>query len=205
MTCLQICLMKSEELKKLAERRLKPPKSFWDWCYSQITTYKWSNKKQTIVASDLKLGYCVEKKLTKASRLTFYDKTYFFSIILVTSKRIEIQSYEFTSRVDNGKQSIRYCLTNIERFENDKHIKIGRTYTDQYLPYLIENYYGAGPYTGNRFYPNDWSNRLATISELKYIRFEQLRYWEIERFYKYKFEIEFAQKINAWELARNIM
>ncbi|MGT2829014.1 PcfJ domain-containing protein [Streptococcus hillyeri] len=197
--------MKSEELRKQAERRLKPPKSFWDWCYSQITTYKWSNKKQTIVASDLKLGYCVEKKLTKASRLTFYDKTYFFSIILCTSSRIEIQSYEFNSRVDNGHQSIKYALANIERFENDKHIKIGRSYTDQYFPYLIENFFGGGPYSGNKFYPNNWQDRLKTVSELKYLKFNYIYFWEIERFYKYKFEIEFAQKINAWKLANDIM
>lgn len=197
--------MKSEDLRKQADRRLKPPKSFWDWCYSQITTYKWSNKQQTIVASDMKLGYCIEKKLTKASRLTFYDKTYYFSIILVTAKRIEIQSYEFNSSVDNGRQSVRYTLSNLERFEKGLHVKIGRDYTDHYHPYLIPNFFSGGPYSGNLFYPNDWRQRLVDVSELRYIRFTNLDWWEIERFYKYRFEIEFAQKINAVELARNIM
>ena len=197
--------MKHEQCKREAERRLKPPKDFWDWCYSHIRTYKWSNKSQTIIASDQSLGFCVEKKLTKSSRLTFYDKTYFFSIVLCTAKRIEIQSYEFTSRVDNGHQTVKHALANLERFENDRHIKIGRDYTNRYLPFLIHNFVGGGPYTGNKFYPNNWNSRLKEVSELRYIEFDYLNYWEIERMYKYKFEIEFAQKINAHRLADEIM
>lgn len=197
--------MKHEQCKREAERRLKPPKAFWDWCYSQIRTYKWSNKSQTIIASDQSLGFCVEKKLTKASRLTFYDKDYFFTIILCTSKRIEIQSYMFSSKFESGKQFIKYRLTNLERFENDEHVKIGLAYTGQYFPFLIENFFGGGPYSGNQLYPNDWRDKLQKISELKYIQFDEIRPWEIERFYKYKFEIEFAQKINAHRLADEIM
>ena len=112
----------NEQWKREADRRLKPPADFWSWCYSQITTYKWTNKDKTIIASDLNLGHCIEKRLTKSSRLTFYDKTYFFSIILSTSKRIEIQSYEFRSKLVEGKQFIDCQFTNLERFENDKHV-----------------------------------------------------------------------------------
>ena len=120
--------MKHEQCKREADRRLKPPANFWSWCYSQITTYKWTNKDKTIIASDLDLGHCIEKRLTKSSRLTFYDKTYFFSIILSTSKRIEIQSYEFRSKLVEGKQFIDWHFTNLDRFENDKHVKIGQDY-----------------------------------------------------------------------------
>ncbi len=197
--------MNSKQCKREAERRLKPPKGFWDWCYSQITTYKWSNKYETIVASDMKLGYCVEKRLTKASKLTFFDKSYLFSIVLATAKRIEIQSYVFNSRFDKGKQSIKIRLTNLERFEGGKHIKIGRVHNGQYLPFLIENYYGSGPYTGNKFYPNNWIEQLQKISELKYIKFDRIGYHQIERLYKYRYEIEFAQKIGAKRLADEIM
>lgn len=195
----------NEQCKREADRRLKPPVDFWSWCYSQITTYKWSNKDKTIIASDLDLGYCVEKRLTKSSRLTFYDKTYFFSIILCTSKRIEIQSYEFRSKLVDGKQFIDWCFTNLERFENDKHVKIGRDHTGQYYPYLFSNYFGGGYYTGNKFYPNNWIEKLKKVSELKYLKFGDIAYWEIERLYKYKFEIEFAQKIHAYKLAKEIM
>ncbi|HFU3947055.1 TPA: PcfJ domain-containing protein [Streptococcus suis] len=197
--------MKSEQCKREAERRLKPPKAFWDWCYSQITTYKWFNKHETIVASDMQLGYCIEKRLTKASKLTFFDKAYFFSVVLSTAKRIEIQSYMFSSSFDNGKQSIGIELTNLERFEDGKHIKIGRANNDQYLPFLIENYYGSGPYTGNKFYPNNWIEQLQTASELRYIKFDKIGYHQIERLYKYRYEIEFAQKIGANRLADEIM
>ncbi|HEL2551277.1 PcfJ domain-containing protein [Streptococcus suis] len=197
--------MKPEQCKREAERRLKPSKAFWDWCYSQITTYKWSNKHETIVASDMQLGYCIEKRLTKASKLTFFDKVYFFSIVLATAKRIEIQSYMFSSSFDNGKQAINFEMTNLERFEGGKHIKIGRANNDQYLPFLIENYYGSGPYTGNKFYPNNWNKQLQTISELKYIKFDKIGYHQIERLYKYRYEIEFAQKIGANRLADEIM
>ena len=197
--------MKPEQCKREAERCLKPPKQFWNWCYSQIRTYKWSNKSQTIIASDRPLGFCVEKKLTKLSRLTFYDKTYFFSIVLCTVKRIEIQSYAFYSSFNNGHQTIKYELKNLERFENDKHIKIGQSCTDQFLPFLIGHSMGSGAYTTNQFYPNDWNNKLKKVSELRYIEFDYLNYWEIERMYKYKFEIEFAQKIKAYNLAEEIM
>ncbi|HHG6294020.1 TPA: PcfJ domain-containing protein [Streptococcus suis] len=197
--------MKQEQCKREAEQRLKPPKAFWDWCHSQITTYKWANKHETIVASDMQLGYCIEKRLTKASKLTFFDKAYFFSVVLATTKRIEIQSYMFSSSFDNGKQSIGIELTNLERFEGGKHIKIGRANNDQYLPFLIENYYGSGPYTGNKFYPNNWNKQLKTISELRYIKFDRIGYHQIERLYKYRYEIEFAQKIGANRLADEIM
>lgn len=197
--------MKSAQCKREAKRRLKPPKTFWDWCYSQIRTYKWSNKHETIVASDMKLGYCIEKRLTKASKLTFFDKRYFFSVVLATAKRIEIQSYMFSSSFDNGKQVINFEMTNLERFECGKHIKIGRTNNDQYLPFLIENYYGSGPYTGNKFYPNNWIEQLQTISELRYIKFDRIDHNQIERLYKYRYEIEFAQKIGADRLAKEIM
>lgn len=122
----------NEQCKREADRRLKPPTDFWRWCYSRITTYKWSNKDKTIIASDLDLGHCIEKRLTKSSRLTFYDKTYFFSIILSTSKRIEIQSYEFNSKLVEGKQFINFQLTNLERFENDKHTKIGQDFNGKF-------------------------------------------------------------------------
>jgi len=197
--------MKHEQCKREADRRLKPPSNFWSWCYSQITTYKWTNKDKTIIASDLNLGHCIEKRLTKSSRLTFYDKTYFFSIILSTSKRIEIQSYEFRSKLVEGKQFIDWHFTNLERFENDKHVKIGQDYNGQFYPYLFANFFSGGYYTGNVFYPNNWEKRLQKVSELKYLKFDNIYFWEIERLYKYKFEIEFAQKIHAYRLANEIM
>ncbi|WP_314500970.1 hypothetical protein [uncultured Streptococcus sp.] len=104
----------NEQWKREADRRLKPPADFWSWCYSQITTYKWTNKDKTIIASDLNLGHCIEKRLTKSSRLTFYDKTYFFSIILSTSKRIEIQGIKMIVKFGSYKY--------LETSKNNGHI-----------------------------------------------------------------------------------
>ncbi|EJV07396.1 hypothetical protein HMPREF1333_01397, partial [Enterococcus faecalis ERV37] len=33
------------------QKPLAPPKAFFDWCTSQIPTYEWKNKKETILAS----------------------------------------------------------------------------------------------------------------------------------------------------------
>ncbi|WP_392371911.1 PcfJ domain-containing protein, partial [Streptococcus suis] len=67
------------------------------------------------------------------------------------------------------------------------------------------NYYCSGPYTGNKFYPNNWIEQLQTVSELKYIKFDKIGYHQIKRLYKYRYEIEFAQKIGANRLADEIM
>lgn len=37
------------------ENKLTPPKAFFDWCFSQIHTFKWSNKEKTILSSDRKI------------------------------------------------------------------------------------------------------------------------------------------------------
>ncbi|WP_228113247.1 PcfJ domain-containing protein [Streptococcus mitis] len=104
-----------------------------------------------------------------------------------------------------GKQFIDCQFTNLERFENDKHVKIGQDYNGQFYPHLFANFFSGGYYTGNKFYPNNWVEKLKNVSELKYLKFGNIAYWEIERLYKYKFEIEFAQKIHAYKLANEIM
>lgn len=194
------------EASYYVEQKLKPPKAFFDWCYSQIHTFKWSNKSETILASDRKNCYVVEKRLTKKSRLTFFDKFYTFAIVLVTPKRIEIQSYGFWSSVENGKQDIECSLTNFEQFANNEHVEV----TEQYNRYcfgLTPNFGGgmSGPYTGTRFYPNDWTERIQTISELRYLEFDYLDHYHLEGIYKYRNEIEFLQKINAKVLAKEVM
>lgn len=84
-----------ENLNKEFRNTLKPPKKFFEWCYSHIPNYKWKNKHKTILASNRKNCPLIEKRLTVNSRLDFFDKNYYFAIILVTTKRIEIQTYDF--------------------------------------------------------------------------------------------------------------
>lgn len=186
--------------QKIINGHLKPPQKFFDWCYSQIPTIKWANKSQTI-QSDRTGCRVIEKRLTKSSRLDFYDKFHSFAIILVTSKRIEIQSYGFWSRYINGKQSIRMQLTNFEQMSENRVIQL----TEQhgvYVPGLTPNFSGQGAYSGTVFFENNWEKKIREISELKYLEFPSgLRYYHLPHMYKYRSEIEFLQKINAWRMA----
>lgn len=186
------------------EHKLKPPKAFFDWCSSQIHTFKWENKQKTILASDRKNCYVVEKRLTKRTNLNFFDKFYSFAIILVTSKRIEIQTYCYWSRVVEGKQVIESELTNLERFSDDDHIKVTTQGNDYFFGLTKMTDFG-GPYTGTRFYSNDWIERIKTVSELRYLTFNDDRGIDIAHLYKYRTEIEFLQKIRARKLSQEVM
>lgn len=53
----------SKEIGKL----LTPPKDFFKWCERQIPTYEWSNKEQTIRASERTDCHIIKKRLTKKS------------------------------------------------------------------------------------------------------------------------------------------
>ncbi len=155
------------------KNKLKPPKKMFEWCYSQISTYKRSNKNQTIFASARKNCYVIEKKLTKRTRLTFFDKFYSFAILLVTTKRIEIQAYSFWSSMDNGKQIIKLELSSFEQFANNQRIKVSTMDKENYGFGLLPNYgMMSSPYTGTKFYSNDWENRIKEVSELKYLKLD---------------------------------
>lgn len=92
------------------ENKLQPPRAFFEWCYSSFRTYVWKNKNETIVSSTRKHDWIIEKKLRKNSRLTFYDSSSCFQIILSTSKRIEVQTYKVISEYENGVQCFREQL-----------------------------------------------------------------------------------------------
>ena len=108
-------------------KRLHPPKAFFSWCYKQIPTIVFSNKKKTI-SSNRTGCKIINKKLTRNTKTTFYDCYKCFMIILCTSKRIEIQSYGFYSRYNNGFQNIECELVNFELLENDEHIECSQNY-----------------------------------------------------------------------------
>lgn len=198
--------MKNREPQWYIDNKLKPPKAFFDWCYSQIDTFKWSNKEKTILASDRKNCHVIEKRLTKRSKLTFFHKFYSFGIILVTAKRIELQTYCFWSEVKDGKQEIEMQLANFERLSDDQHIKVTHYGDEKYLHGLVALRDNQGPYTGLTLYPNNWRERIETISELKYLEFPYGKpFDQLSHFYKYRTEIEFLQKINARKLSEEVM
>ncbi|TNY46863.1 hypothetical protein FGC33_03750, partial [Streptococcus pyogenes] len=144
------------------------------------------------------------RRLTKRTRLDFFDKFYSFAIVLVTSKRIEIQSYGFYSRYSNGRQSIEVKLCNVEKLANNHHIKFTEQF-GQYVAGLKPNFIGSGAYSGTKFYPDDWEEKIKSISELKYLQFPiGLAHHNLPHMYKYRTQIEFLQKIDAWKIANDL-
>ncbi|EAE9463016.1 PcfJ domain-containing protein [Listeria monocytogenes] len=194
------------EARNYIDNKLKPPKAFFDWCFSQIPTYKWSNKKETILASNRKNCSVIEQKLRKNSRLTFFGKLNVFGIVLVTSKRIEIQSYAFWNRVVEGKEIIEFDLVNFEQFAEGEHVKVASSDGKMWFG-LIPVYGGmsGGPYSMIQLFENDWKEKIRSKSELKYLEIPHLDFKEIETIYKYRVEIEFLQKIKARQLAKEVM
>ena len=187
------------------QKPLTPPKAFFDWCNAQIPTYEWQNKKETILASSRKNCPIIKKRLTKHSRLSFPMKFYSFGIILVRAKRIEIQTHSYWQTITNGVETLIYEQSNLERFSNNTHTKAHYENGDWHEGLLANYGYMSSAYTNTVFYPNNWQEKLATISELKYLQLPTIDRQEIAHIYKYRNEIEFLQKIGATTLATEIL
>ncbi|MBC1781194.1 hypothetical protein HCA14_02470 [Listeria welshimeri] len=194
------------EAQNYIDNKLKPPKSFYNWCFSQIPTYKWSNKEKTILASNRKNCSVIERNLRKNSSMTFFGKLRVFGIILVTAKRIEIQSYAFWNRVEEGKEIIKFELVNFEQFAEEEHVKVTRQ-NNKYWYGLTAIHGGlsGGPYSTIEFFPNSWEDKIKNMSELRYLEIPHIDFREIGSMYKYRTEIEFLQKIKAHRLAKEVM
>lgn len=63
----------------------------------------------------------------------------------------------------------------------------------------------SSAYTNTVFYPNNWQEKLTTVSELKYLQLPEIERHELAHIYKYRNEIEFLQKIGATTLANEII
>jgi len=157
-------MRKMKTANDYAKNCLKPPKAFFEWCYYNMPTYKWANKQQTIIASERKHYFTEEKRLTKNSRLTFFDRRDHF------------------------------------------HIKVGAVSDTTYDFRLVQlgnmlSMYAQRP----TLYPNNWNDRLFTVSELRYLSIDSIYGDEIAFTYKYRQRIEYAQRINAPALAKQIL
>lgn len=186
------------------KNRLQPPKAFFEWCYYNMPTYVWKNQRQTLIASDRKHYFTKEKRLIKNSRLTFFDKKEYFMIILSTNKRIEIQTYAVCSSFENGKQLFSTTLENFEQLSQDQHIKISKDFPNGYK-FGLKAISGMFHYYMPDIYPNEWRERLAHVSELKYLKLERIVPDQLSRIYKYRNLIEYAQAIGAEVLANEII
>lgn len=185
-------------------KALKPPKSFFDWCYSHVPVINWRNKERKIINHREHKCEVIEKRLTKNSKLTFEDCFRSFGIKLVTKKRIEIQNYCFWSRYVDGIQEIEMELTNLEVLANDEHVEVGKWW-GRYSFGLAPMVSFGGPYTGTIWYENDWKKKAMEISELKYLDFSNHhRPFSLSHLYKYRREIEFLQKIKAQKMADDL-
>ncbi len=196
----------TNKLAKEIGKTLTPPKDFFKWCESQIPIYKWQNKQQTIISSNREHGKIIEKRLTKKSRLDFRERFYPFGIILVSKNRIEIQSYGYWINVKGGEEKLEYRLTNFERFANNKHIQAHTGYKNSWCYRLLSNYgFMSGAYTNTIFYPNNWQDKLKNNRDMKYLTLPRIQRQDIKRIYKYRYEIEYLQKIGNRVLSDNIM
>lgn len=194
------------KINHIIKQPLQPPKGFFDWCNSQIPTYKWENKHETILSSNRENCPIIVKRLSARSRLTFPTKTHFFAIVLVTKKRIEIQSYVYWSQVKDGKQTIETRMSNLERFSNGKHLKANHSWDNNWYEGLLPNYgFMSSPYTDTLFYPNQWENKASKLKELQYLDIKNMNRHTLPRYVKYHKEIEYCQKIEATILADEII
>lgn len=199
-------MRKMKTANDYAQNCLKPPKAFFEWCLENMPTYKWTNKNETILGSERKHCYTYEKRLAKNSRLTFFDRKDHFQIVLSTSKRIEIQTYEVNSSFERGKQKFQVKLYNLEQLSNEKHVKIGFSSNKSYKFGLSAlGYMYSYKYWRPAIYPNNWLKRLCKISELRFLTLNDLDLDRIAFVYKYRKRIEFAQRIGAPELAKDII
>ncbi|NKC68505.1 PcfJ domain-containing protein [Vagococcus fluvialis] len=193
-------------LSKQIGKLLTPPKDFFKWCERQIPTYEWSNKEQTIKASERTDCRIIKKRLTKKSRLTFPQKFYPFAIILVSKNRIEIQSHDYWLDIKDGKEILTYRLTNFERFENGKHLKAFNNYNNEWQDEFRTNYgFMSGAYTNTRFYPNNWQEKFKHNRDMKYLKLPAIDRAELSRIYKSRLEIEYLQNIGATTMADEII
>lgn len=197
-------MKKIKNANDYAKDCLKPPKGFFEWCYQQFPTYVWKNKRETIVASTRKHSNTYEKRLAKNSRLTFFDKCQYFIIILSSTKKIEIQTYEVYSFFEEGKQMFKYHLFNLERLVENKHLKVCRESNEHYC-FGKKAVTGMFNYYVPEVYPNGWIEKLGRSSELKYLDLRGVQPEQLPHIYKYRERIEFAQKIGAKQLAQDIM
>ncbi|EOD7437826.1 hypothetical protein ACJQ40_002314 [Enterococcus faecium] len=125
-------------------------------------------------------------------------------IILSTNKRIEIQTYAVCSSFENGKQLFSSSLENFEQLSQDQHIKISKDFPNGYK-FGLKAISGMFHYYMPDIYPNEWRERLAHVSELKYLKLERIVPDQLSRIYKYRNLIEYAQAIGAEVLANEII
>lgn len=203
---------------KHIKNALRPPKSFFTECFETFPIYVWENKTEKIVSSersqkDVKV---IQKRLTKNSRLDFWDTHDYFLWIGVSKTRIEFQMYRVQQYFENGQENFSVTLYNFEKFTEKEHIRLSIDYFGtSYRNGLsgLGNYQGAYTNYWLRQSLEDVFKRFKKNDALKYLDFAKIKETNslsnlplmFPHIYKYRGIIEYAQKINARGIQRDLI
>ena len=197
---------------------LRPPKSFFTECFSKFPIYVWENKTDKIVSSERsqKNVKVIKKRLTKISRLDFWDTHEYFLWIGVSKTRIEFQMYRIQQYFENGQENFSVTLYNFEKFTEKEHIRLsvsfyGTTYKSGLL--MLGNCKGAYSDYWLLQSLEDVFKRFKKNEALKYLDFAKMKETNslsnlpmmFPHIFKYRGIIEYAQKINARGIQKDLI
>ena len=197
---------------------LRPPKSFFTECFSKFPIYVWENKTDKIVSSERsqKNVKVIQKRLTKNSRLDFWDTHEYFLWIGVSKTRIEFQMYRVQQYFENGQENFSVTLYNFEKFTEKEHIRLsvsyyGTTYKSGLL--MLGNCKGAYSDYWLLQSLEDVFKRFKKNDALKYLDFAKMKETNslsnlpmmFPHIFKYRGIIEYAQKINARGIQKDLI
>lgn len=197
---------------------LRPPKSFFTECFKKFPIYVWENKIDKIVSSERsqKNVKVIQKRLTKNSRLDFWDTHEYFLWIGVSKTRIEFQMYRVQQYFENGQENFSVTLYNFEKFTEKEHIRLsvsyyGTTYKSGLL--MLGNCKGAYSDYWLLQSLEDVFKRFKKNDALKYLDFAKMKETNslsnlpmmFPHIFKYRGFIEYAQKINARGIQKDLI
>ena len=158
---------------------LRPPKSFFTECFKKFPIYIWENKTDKIVSSERtqKDAKVIQKRLTKKSKLDFWDTHEYFLWVGVSKKRVEFQMYRVQQYFENGQENFSVTLYNFEKFTEKEHIKLSRSYNGEYVPGLKMLGIFRGPYSDYWLLQSldDVFKRFKKNDALKYLDFAKIK------------------------------
>lgn len=203
---------------KHIQNALRPPKSFFTECFKKFPIYVWENKTDKIVSSERtqKDAKVIQKRLTKKSRLDFWDNHDYFLWIGVSKTRVEFQMYRIQQYFENGQENFSVTLYNFEKFTEKEHIRLsvhyyGTTYKSGLT--ALGNYRGAYADYWLLQSLEDVFKRFKKNDALKYLDFGKIKETNslsnlpmmFPHIFKYRGIIEYAQKINARGIQRDLI
>lgn len=207
---------------KHIQNALRPPKSFFTECFKKFPIYVWENKTDKIVSSErTQEGVkVIRKRLTKVSRLDFCDTNDYFLWIGVSKTRVEFQMYRIQQYFENGQENFFVTLHNFEKFTEKEHIRLSGSYNGiEYVPGLKILGIFRGAYSDYWLLQSldDVFKRFKKNDALKYLDFAKIKesislskYFfclptMMPHIYKYRAIIEYAQKINARGIHKDLI